>query len=301
LTCTQCGKSYDAKPYMAAKSERHFCGFACYGEWQRTHRVGAGGKRVTVQCSTCGKDIVKTPSAIHEFNFCSRECFGKWRSSEYWIGANSPRWRGGSADHRGANWNRQRALANRRDHDTCQHCGLTEPNLPVHHIRPFRLFSDYREANRLENLITLCKTCHGMAEHAFWADHPELSEIAPFPIVSPVQVCRSCGHEFTPRSGATVVCDTCCTATCAHCGQEFYSRKAVHRTVKYCSKDCRNAAVKADRTRVCPGCGVTFIPDRDSTKYCSHTCRMTSANPRRQFFAARKRAVQASGQTADEA
>lgn len=299
LTCEQCGKSYDAKPYMAGKSKQHFCGMACYAEWQKTHRTGVGRKRVIVQCFTCGKDIERQPNAVAEHNFCDRKCFGAWRKSDHWTGPNNPSWLGGHSESRGRNWSRQRRAARKRDNDTCQRCGLVAPGLPVHHARPFRLFDDYREANKLDNLITLCPTCHGITEQQFWVNHPELADLSPYPIPVPIQQCRSCGQNFTPGSGIAAVCDKCCTAKCAHCGNDFYSRKAVHRAIKYCSRACRNAAIKKpDLTRVCIGCGITFTPDRNSTKYCSQYCRMTKANPRRQFFAARKLAAQASSQSA---
>lgn len=32
--------------------------------------------------------------------------------------------------------------------------------MDVHHIRKYRLFEDPKEANKLENLISLCHSCH---------------------------------------------------------------------------------------------------------------------------------------------
>lgn len=42
LTCRQCGCSFERKAYMAdwSKSRGPFCGFRCYGEWQRLHTHG---------------------------------------------------------------------------------------------------------------------------------------------------------------------------------------------------------------------------------------------------------------------
>lgn len=66
----------------------------------------------------------------------------------------------------GANWNQQRLSVLERDAYTCQVCGRTDkgPNLHVHHKIPFKQFSSYLEANRTENLITLCSSCHQRAE-----------------------------------------------------------------------------------------------------------------------------------------
>jgi DEAD/DEAH box helicase domain-containing protein len=75
---------------------------------------------------------------------------------------------------RGPNWEQQRNLARVRDNHRCRHCGVPErPNRThdVHHIEPFRTFGyvrgkneKYVEANRLENLVTLCSSCHRRVE-----------------------------------------------------------------------------------------------------------------------------------------
>ncbi len=83
-------------------------------------------------------------------------------------------WRSDPIEDYGPNWEQQRALALERDEYRCRRCGVQgtpERPLHVHHIRPFRTFGyvpgeneAYREANRLENLITLCSRCHRLAE-----------------------------------------------------------------------------------------------------------------------------------------
>ncbi|MEJ2757156.1 MAG: DUF1998 domain-containing protein [Anaerolineales bacterium] len=66
----------------------------------------------------------------------------------------------------GPNWPQQRDAARQRDNYTCQNCGLREDGRShdVHHKIPFKAFDNFMEANRLENLITLCPTCHRRAE-----------------------------------------------------------------------------------------------------------------------------------------
>lgn len=276
---------------MASKSERHFCGFSCYGAWQKRHRIGVGRKRVAVSCHMCGKPFERHPSAVNERNFCGPECLSVWRSSSGKCGADSPTWRGGHSCYRGDNWNRQRKAARERDNHTCQHCGKVGRNLPVHHVRPFRLFTDYREANRLENLITLCSVCHGVAEITFWREHPELPEYRQFPPTTPIRTCVECGEEYQPRSPATKICDACCNITCEHCGTIFFSRRAIQRAVKYCSRDCRNKAIQR-KPQTCVACGKDFTADRPGVKFCSLNCHLVKANPRRRFSEERKRAAQ---------
>ena len=58
--------------------------------------------------------------------------------------------------------------ARARDQYCCQFCGLPEGEQAhhVHHKIPFRTFASSEIANRLENLVTLCPTCHYRAENA---------------------------------------------------------------------------------------------------------------------------------------
>lgn len=66
----------------------------------------------------------------------------------------------------GQAWPTIRKTILERDHYTCQSCGLQPKNesLQVHHKVPFKSFTSLQLANSPENLVTLCKTCHRMAE-----------------------------------------------------------------------------------------------------------------------------------------
>ncbi|HLO30179.1 MAG TPA: DEAD/DEAH box helicase [Anaerolineales bacterium] len=66
----------------------------------------------------------------------------------------------------GPEWSRIRDRVRARDKYTCQVCGAVETNRQhdVHHKTPFRAFSSWAEANRLENLTTLCPSCHHKVE-----------------------------------------------------------------------------------------------------------------------------------------
>ncbi len=68
----------------------------------------------------------------------------------------------------GANWGAQRRAALERDRRTCQVCGATEGQVShhVHHRVPFKAFDSHLDANRLENLITVCPACHRRVESA---------------------------------------------------------------------------------------------------------------------------------------
>lgn len=74
----------------------------------------------------------------------------------------------------GPNWQAQRQKTLERDGHRCRTCGATArpgAGLHVHHIRPFRDYGyvpgkndAYKVANQLENLVTLCASCHRRAE-----------------------------------------------------------------------------------------------------------------------------------------
>jgi DEAD/DEAH box helicase domain-containing protein len=66
----------------------------------------------------------------------------------------------------GPNWESIRRQVLRRDGDRCQVCGTAGGAQPlhVHHLQPLRNFSSIDAANQLQNLITLCPTCHQLAE-----------------------------------------------------------------------------------------------------------------------------------------
>jgi len=77
----------------------------------------------------------------------------------------------------GPNWEAQRNAARARDGFRCQQCNASEPpggpQHHVHHLRPFREFGyvrgqneNYKLANELDNLITLCPSCHRRVETA---------------------------------------------------------------------------------------------------------------------------------------
>lgn len=92
----------------------------------------------------------------------------------------------------GPNWSKQRNAARERDDFLCRNCGAPESSPrpspsgktsagegvrgrqhDVHHVHPFREFGyvrgqneNYKQANALNNLMTLCPSCHRKAEAA---------------------------------------------------------------------------------------------------------------------------------------
>jgi len=161
--CEWCGKPMVVKPSVAKR--QRFCSVECKHKWFASGVVRGSnnprwnGGKVTLYCEYCGKPYQVPRHRASDSHFCSYKCKYAGRS-----GKNSPNWKGGRPKYRGANWQEQREKALARDDYICQLCGSKE-YLVVHHIVPFHSFDDYREANRLDNLITLCQVCHGKVEH----------------------------------------------------------------------------------------------------------------------------------------
>jgi 5-methylcytosine-specific restriction endonuclease McrA len=68
-------------------------------------------------------------------------------------------WRGGKTAPYHKDWRQKRRQALERDRYKCTLCGKTE-RLNVHHIIPYR----YCHSHALDNLITLCRSCHSCEE-----------------------------------------------------------------------------------------------------------------------------------------
>lgn len=186
--CANCGESIMRTQHDMHRSERHFCNKRCHGEWDSKHKVGPKaanwrGGPVTDSCAWCGHPVERPVAWARRkgrecLAFCSKGC-----RLEHWAktfsGTGNPNWKGGYEPYYGSNWTRQRRKARLRDKHICQQCGITPQELgyevDVHHIRPFRLFLDdngsdieaaAQEANRLDNLICYCRSCHVIIERS---------------------------------------------------------------------------------------------------------------------------------------
>lgn len=175
VRCAACGVAFEKQAAHAAKSEQHYCGRACYFE-SRKH----GEER---QCATCGNAFWVPPwiakrRDTQRGRWCSMACYTRsafQRAHQQRAGKlvpageRHPLWRGGNGLYYGPNWREQARVARERDGHTCQDCGLTQrrPLLDVHHLVRRRSFGDdFELGNRLENLVTVCKTCHSQREAA---------------------------------------------------------------------------------------------------------------------------------------
>lgn len=168
--CLGCGKEFGADLPPEVFRNRLYCCRDCSGHNRPPKRKILKDSLI---CKSCGKPFGEYfPPVMRTRQFCSKQCKINYQ-------------RGGTPDHpyrvlrkgnnqkvtyRGANWRQQRKQAFLRDGGKCQICGCkSRPNLQmeVHHIRAYREFGgDYKTANLLSNLITLCKRCHNRVENS---------------------------------------------------------------------------------------------------------------------------------------
>jgi len=169
IECEECGDTYKVKDCEKDKSK--YCSRECTIE-------GFNIEKKEYSCENCGKTVLKKPYNVSGYVVCSEECM-KNQLSEIRKGKQNPQWKGGRFRYYGQNWQEQREKALERDNYTCQKCGLIrnkhykkyEEDLHVHHKKPRREFIEDKfsiekleKANQLNNLITLCKSCHRKIE-----------------------------------------------------------------------------------------------------------------------------------------
>lgn len=153
--CEWCGENFRGR----WGNPSNYCSPECFGMSCR--------KRTTFDCDYCGTTTTrKTSRCQGEFLFCSTECCHKYRRDfDDWY-----TWEGSPTSYRGPTWRNQREAALERDGHQCRVCGTaenpSERGLSVHHIIPFRDFGveNHEEANQLENLMTVCDSCHNKIE-----------------------------------------------------------------------------------------------------------------------------------------
>lgn len=174
MHCKMCGKEFEAWVYR----ERKFCSRLC-GNKNAARQPKPGLQKpdihITKECVVCGSSYQTTThqEILRGSSCCSVKCVAELNSRRMKREGN-PNWKGGYVlpDHLidyGSNWQRQRKKAQKRDGHRCQICGYKAWDstiiLDVHHIVPFRLFDgNWKEANKLSNLIVLCRSCHRKVE-----------------------------------------------------------------------------------------------------------------------------------------
>lgn len=247
FVCLHCRTKFtpkDSNPSHLKKKPPKYCSISCRDKAQK--------KCVVVVCSNpnCKKLIEKIPCELKEHPCCDVYCAKEWQTlSGIFAGANNASWRGGiSYRYRGENWYEQREKTLERDQYVCQRCRVTKKELElrnlfaleVHHITPYHLFPSYTEANRLENLKTLCRVCHMKEEHEYIKAHPDEPTFRRIPKTTPTaKPCIDCRLIFLPVRHSDKACNECMTIKCSRCRNDFRVQE-YHMTKyrRYCSAEC---------------------------------------------------------------
>lgn len=168
VECIYCGDVVSLAPVFA--DGRKYCSGSCRSKDLTEKGVmnpTPEKEYAKFTCEYCNEEYEVTPAESDYSKFCSKRCQGKWRT-----GSRNPNWRGGRVGNYGPNWHEQRRKARIRDQGRCQVCGATPLDTgrqaTVHHKKPMRWFKDnldapewYEKGNRLDNLVCLCRSCHG--------------------------------------------------------------------------------------------------------------------------------------------
>lgn len=183
LECPVCGDDFEEYQSRVDRTEHaNVCSRECHYEGRRQgiigRNVGEDGYDVEPthldrECKNCGVEFVTTPAEdnLH----CSRDCFLELHS-ERMNGEGNPAWVDGSSRDkrcwRGEDWDEIRLKVYERDEYTCQRCGVDcisrrdyngengDRIIQAHHIDPY----ESPEDNNLDNLVTLCSSCHTEVE-----------------------------------------------------------------------------------------------------------------------------------------
>jgi len=176
VECEYCGDTFEVKESRVDTAK--YCSADCMDKWKSKNRSGEDHHQydsVHTECATCGevKTVKKAVAEKYENHFCNNACKGEHYSAHN-TGENSPSWKGGHIYYYGPSWQSQRRRALERAGDECEVCGMASQvheakhgqELHVHHIVPILEFQssdgdvDYTRANRLENLVVLCRDHH---------------------------------------------------------------------------------------------------------------------------------------------
>lgn len=161
--CQQCGDEFIERKGNDGK----YCSDKCYYLSERD--------RITKDCEYCGGPITRKKSRMQsERVFCDRDCLkeyidenGVLKEIDYSEVGDYRAWRG-------RNWKEQREKALVRDGGACQNPNCENEvgdvwggnKILVHHITDYHDFDNYKQANELDNLITVCTSCHNKIHFA---------------------------------------------------------------------------------------------------------------------------------------
>lgn len=170
VSCSYCDNQIERKPSQIQKYKTNFCNKECKNSWQKGKEKPNQSTGDFYPCENCKKLTWRTPATLKDHIFCSRECAQKVMPPPDNTGRSGPsgpdhyNWKGGHSSLDYTPGFTRMISRQIREHDnyTCQVCDKlqeTKGEMVAHHI-------DFSKDNHtLENLITLCRTCHLKVHH----------------------------------------------------------------------------------------------------------------------------------------
>jgi hypothetical protein len=166
VICDYCGEETKQYSKNEQRNSNNFCDNECYGKWRSGKFKGENSpryNRVLVECENCDNNLSVQKNEFDRTNnhFCDKDCYSSWRKCE-----TSKE----NLDY-GKNWDKISSKVRERD-GKCVKCKISNNKcvdkygcqLHVHHITPLREFSNIEKANNMQNLVSLCPTCHMKVE-----------------------------------------------------------------------------------------------------------------------------------------
>lgn len=164
--CQICGNEFEFYP---SNKEGLYCSSCVSDPEISIQRINSSQDKRQIECKHCGERLQRYPSEISVNmygSFCDAECYGEWLADNI-SGEAHHQWAGGTINY-GTGWWKTRKEALKRDQYRCQICGSGPHeigrNPDVHHLRPVRKFANPEDAHRLDNVISLCRSCHRKVE-----------------------------------------------------------------------------------------------------------------------------------------
>lgn len=190
--CNQCGENFEVRESQLRRNRGKYCSKKCHNKSKKD------GEKI--ECEKCG-DVIWVKKSLLEKNdkhFCNRKCYNSYRTvkmdcencgetfqcgrTEYMDGRKycgmSCRIESGEnldinwVSEYGDMWHKSRYEALERDEWECVECGMSQSKsksefgvgLHVHHKKPYSEFDKDKNAHKLDNLVSLCASCHRKEE-----------------------------------------------------------------------------------------------------------------------------------------
>jgi 5-methylcytosine-specific restriction endonuclease McrA len=177
IDCDICGSTFSKTPCLIERDANHYCSKSCRLRGQSRSRseiieviqnlaskLSRTPRRHDIRGET-GIDLDTITRHFDSWNNALRA--GGFEINEKWKKEKHER----KYRYYGPNWEKQAKKARERDGYKCVRCGYSNErsikergrSLPVHHIE-WDESNDYKQRNRLSNLMTLCHSCHRKIE-----------------------------------------------------------------------------------------------------------------------------------------